>query len=176
MRKISVMIAILLALAGFSRPAQADYAVELIRVVCVPEISLFELETFDLEDISTSFRHSQGVYTLREFVAKPPSCQLKVGKIDIEVASFSGSKNDDVSICSQVEWASLNIRLNGETVDQIKQTHGGCGMMPSPRHQIRATAFDLTHCETDFDEPDQTIPGRESRKLGTTCKTISLRD
>ncbi len=140
----------------------------MIRTVCVPELSLFELETFGLDNVAGPLQNSHGVYELEAFVgAAPFSCQLKHGLLQVDVKNVQGASER----CA-IPSAVLSIRMNGNEIDTVDRTHGGCSGAKNPRHQIRATQYQLTHCRTDFDDLEQTIPAPGPATLEPICKTV----
>jgi len=156
--------------------ARADEPVPMIRVTCVPEISLFQLETFGLYNIPKipkGLEASNGLYTLEDFVATAPvSCRIKSGDLRIDVLQYHSPAPRGE--CGGEELASLAIKLNGREIDRVDDTHGGCPWNDFKfyGHKITATQYQLTHCRSDFDTFDLTLFAAGSAVVETSCKKI----
>lgn len=163
--------------------ARADEPYTMIRVTCLPQISLFELETFGLYNIDAGntlgSQAPDGIQTLERFVASAPvSCQTKQGTIQVDVVSYHAPYYR--MECGGMEYAELTIKLNGRDIDAVPSTHGGCGDSDykNLNHQIRVTQYQLTHCRSEFNEFEQSIPGRlifpALATIPTVCNTVPL--
>src|SRR5579862_2609682 len=170
------VVPVLAVLATSQSVARADEPVSMIRIVCIPQISLFELETFGLDNIKKMPKAeeiSANVYRLEDFVASAPfSCQINAGQLEVSIVNYHSPAPRGE--CGGMEWADLSIKLNGNEIDRIENTNGGCAgnNFKFYGHQVRATQYHLTHCRSDFDDFELTNLGAGSAAVETDCKKI----
>jgi len=167
-----VMAALAVALPNAC--AWADVASKMIRITCIPEISLFELETFGLSNISNvpkNFGASTVIYELGDFVAAAPfMCQLSSGMLQVDVVYHHPPAAQ--GMCGGVDWARLSLKLNGVEISQIRDTHGGC--TSSEGHRIRATRYHLTHCRAEFVDAELTAGINDPQLVEMRCNTTAF--
>jgi hypothetical protein len=152
MCKCLLRLSAILLLACVARPAFADRGYFLVSVHCSPEIGLFELETFLLYDLDKVPDPSKGVYLLRDFAQQATiSCPVGTSSLQVVVTKYRPTR--DRGECFASDDAALSIQLNGNEIDTVKSTHGGCAWddFKLHYHHIRAAPAFYTHCRTDFD-------------------------
>lgn len=168
-----ILFAMATLLATDVSVAHADDAVPIIRITCIPDIGLFQLETFGLDNVPRQriTNPSIGLYTLKDFVASAPfSCPIVAGDLKVDVVQYHTPQ--PVGMCGASEYAHLEIKLDGRKIDDIDDTHGACEK--NYGHKITATQYSFTHCRSDFDEVELSVRSREPQAVETNCTGFDL--
>lgn len=175
LRFIIVLTAIAMSSLGAAQTARADMTANLVRILCAPDISFFQLETLAFWNIEVErLKPAHGIMTLSQLEEAPPRCKLGSTTLRIVVYRKPSGNGE----CGAIEWARLAFWLDGEEIDVIENSHmtgSHCTSdLPYRHHLVSITQNRYMRCSNDFEEYEDTFRQDGEVGVGTSCKTIHL--
>ena len=178
MPRLSILTAVVVAIAisslGAARTARADMTDNLVRILCAPDISFFQLETLAFWNIDVDgLKPAHGIMTLSQLEEAPPKCTLGSRTLRIVVYRKPVGGGE----CGGIEWARLALWLDDEEIDVIENSHmtGHCtSELPYGHHLVSITQNRYMRCSSYFEEYEDTFRNDGEVGVGTLCKTIHL--
>lgn len=171
----AVFAAIVMSTLCAMQTARADTTANLVRILCAPDISFYQLETLAFWNIEAErLEPAHGIITLSQLEEAPPRCKLGSATLRI-VVYHKPSGNGE---CGAIEWARLAFWLDDWEIDVIENSHmtgSHCTSdLPYRHHLVSITQNRYMRCSSDFEQYENTLRRDGEVGVGTSCKTIQL--
>ena len=164
--RLSFLAAILIHMTA----AHADAPEPIVRVLCAPELNLFEVDTFISYDITTQQLPADGFFTLAQFVASGgEKCRLDVGPIEVRAENYHPPF--PTGQCGGVEDAVFTVWFKDTEIDRLEHSHDECSI--SYEHHLRADHWSYTRCQFELTAADQALI-EKTITVPAKCKSVPL--
>jgi hypothetical protein len=170
--RILLFLSAIASLLGSAERVQADIRWEFLRVACVPEISLFEVDSFGLWNVLDEFDRSKHDEPLREghdiyrlAVLSERTFKCSVADHEIEAGGVY-REPQATGECGGAEDASFWLKVDGVVVYETDHINGHC-LSPTRLH-LQVTNGGVIWCviSTDWGHNFRAAPPLD---VDTTC-------